>query len=196
MPCPERLQNMQCPEASELISLRLDQRLSADQERVLRAHLVDCPTCQKEWQMMQRVTALFDKASLAASPPLMGDRIMARIRQRDRKLAGWRSGVLLSLGAIFALALGSVLCMVIFSLVFSALNEPSFVRTAAETMMHVVSIITTIFEALMIFLRALLASPTWPIIVCYLILAGGLLLAWTRLVTQPYRIIAERQEPQ
>jgi hypothetical protein len=92
--------------------------------------------------------------------------------------------------------LGSILCMVIFSLVFSALNEPSFVRTAAETMMHVVSIITTVFEALMIFLRALLASPTWPIVVCYLTLAGGLLLAWTRLVTQPYRTIAEQQESQ
>ena len=90
---------MQCLEASELISLRLDQRLSADQEQVLRAHLVDCQTCQKEWQMMQRVTALFDKASLAAPPPLMGDRIMARIRQRDRRLAGWRSGVPLVSGS-------------------------------------------------------------------------------------------------
>jgi len=47
-------------------------------------------------------------------------------------------------------------------------------------------------RALMIFLRALLASPTWPIVVCYLILVAGACW-WTRVVTQPYRTIAERQ---
>jgi anti-sigma factor RsiW len=187
---------MQCLEASELISLRLDQQLSAEQEQALRAHLVDCQICQKEWQMMQRVTALFDKVSLKAPPPAMGDRIMATIRQRDSRLAGWRRGILWSLGAIVALVLGSISYVGISSLVISALEQPSIIRTLAEAMVQVASIVTMILDVLAIFIRALLTSPMWPIMVVYLILAGALLLAWTRLVTRSYRVVAERQQPQ
>jgi len=186
---------MQCLEASELISLRLDEPLSAEQERVLQAHLADCQTCRKEWQMMQRVTDLFDNVSLALPPPRMAEMVMARICQRDRRLTAWQSGMWLSAGLIIALLLGSVLIVGISSLVVNAMDGPSFVRAFAQAITHLVSIVATVLEASAIVLRALLASPTWLVVVGYLILAGVLLLGWTRVVMRPYRAVAERQGP-
>ncbi len=195
MPFIERSQSMQCLEASELISLRLDGSLSAEQEQALQAHLLDCHVCQDEWRMMQRVTALFDKVSPMLPPPLMKERIMIRIRQRDSRLAGWRRGILLSLGTITALTLCSILFIGLFALVASALNGPFVIRTAVEAVTHIVAIVTTVFGASALCVRALLASPNWLILVGYLILAGALLLGWTSLVTRPYRAIAEQQGP-
>ncbi len=187
---------MQCLEASELISLRLDQPLSAEQERVLQVHLANCQACRKEWQMMQRVTALFDKVSLALPPPLIGERIMARIAQHNRRRAAWRMGLLLSTGLTLALVVGSILCMGVYSFVTNVLDIPSLARNLTGVITHLISIVTTIFEASAICVRALLASPTWLLVVGYLILAGALLLGWTRLVMRPYRAAAEQQEPQ
>jgi anti-sigma factor RsiW len=184
---------MQCPEASELISLRLDCPLSAEQERVLQAHLADCQACQEEWRMMQQVHAMFDKVKLALPPPLMKEQIMDKIRQRDSRLATWRRGLLLFFSVSILLILVTALFIGVSSLIVSALNGPSVIRPVAEAFTHIVAIVATVFGASATCLRALLTSSNRLILVGYLLLAGALLLGWTSLVTRPYRAIAERQ---
>lgn len=193
MTCIERSPNMQCPEASELISLRLDCPLSAEQERVLQAHLADCQACQEEWRMMQQVHAMFDKVKLALPPPLMKEQIMDKIRQRDSRLATWRRGLLLFFSVSILLILVTALFIGVSSLIVSALNGPSVIRPVAEAFTHIVAIVATVFGASATCLRALLTSSNRLILVGYLLLAGALLLGWTSLVTRPYRAIAERQ---
>lgn len=187
---------MQCLEASELISLRLDQPLAAEQERVLQAHLANCQTCRTEWQMVQRVHTLFDGVSRALPPLQMKERVMASVQLRDGRLAAWKKGFLISVGLIMALALGAAFCLGISALVAALLSGPLFIQPLIETVARLVAIVTTVMEALIICLRALLASPTWLVVVGYLLLAGALLVGWTRLVVRPYRSVDGQREPQ
>jgi len=191
--CGERSPNMQCPEASELLSLRLDRRLSSDEERCLQAHLASCEACREEWQALQQVHRLFGQARMVAPPPLMKERIMARIRRRDDRLAAWRRGLLFFLGLVIVLILSSSLFFGLSAIVINAPDSSSLISTLAEAATRIVAITATVFQALATCLRALLASANWLIVVGYLAMAGALLMGWTRLVTRPYRGSVEQQ---
>jgi len=76
---------MSCQDISLLMSLALDQSLTQVEVRCLEEHLRQCPTCQEEWESMQRVSRLFTDAPMMEPPPGFADRVMQRLAQRQAR---------------------------------------------------------------------------------------------------------------
>lgn len=49
---------MQCKEAKRLISSYIDGEISPDKRRELEAHLLTCPYCRRELEMMEKIVKL------------------------------------------------------------------------------------------------------------------------------------------
>ncbi len=99
---------MRCELASELMSLRLDDR--PHDEIALDEHIAVCPRCRQEWAALQRVQRLLARPTLVYPPADFTQRVMVRVAQRAapvatnpwRLIGGW---LLLLVGATFVAAL-------------------------------------------------------------------------------------------
>ena len=99
---------MQCHIASELMSLRLDALLTAEQERQLEHHLGCCADCQHEWVALLEAMALFEDPEWMAPPTDMTQQVMQRIHRRSLWASALRSLALLLLAGAVLLAIGLV----------------------------------------------------------------------------------------
>jgi predicted anti-sigma-YlaC factor YlaD len=71
-------------QVSALMSLSLDGLLDAGDQRRLQQHLAVCPTCQAEWQAMQRVSALFEESSMVGPPLGFAIRVERRLGEKTK----------------------------------------------------------------------------------------------------------------
>ena len=114
-----------CQDISRLMSLLLDQSLTQDEVRCLEEHLERCPTCQGEWEAMQRVSRLLTDAPLMGPPPGFADRVMQRLAQckarRQRLVAA--AALLVACLSLGALALPGIVRWV--ALLWQVMTEPS-----------------------------------------------------------------------
>jgi predicted anti-sigma-YlaC factor YlaD len=180
---------MQCLEASELMSLRLDEALTAEQDQVLDAHLAACESCRVEWKLMQRACALFQAPEMLPPPPLFSQNVMARIQRHESRLAVLRGGVTFFLAIVI---LGAVCLVPLFSLPISTvLSNPSIVSVFVGVIVRLFDISGTLWRAVGLMLHAALVSQGWLVLLAYVALAGGLAFWWARLVTRPVAIVAE-----
>jgi len=92
---------MQCKQASEMMSMRLDGRLDSAETALLEDHIAQCETCQAEWQKLQSLDRLLSSAPMMQSPVRVRVQVMTRLGRRDRAIVG---GAVLTLGTV-ALAL-------------------------------------------------------------------------------------------
>ena len=90
---------------SELMSLALDDLLSAEQQRRLDQHLVDCAACQMSWARWQRIAHLLTVEPFAGPPQgfaLRLDQSLQRDEQRQERIL---AGLVLAGGTLTVMAL-------------------------------------------------------------------------------------------
>lgn len=68
-----------------LMSLSLDGMLDRDGAHRLSCHLASCPSCQLEWDVMQRVSLLFEDAPMVGPPLGFAIRLERRLEVRERQ---------------------------------------------------------------------------------------------------------------
>lgn len=180
---------MRCPDASEWMSLRLDGRLSPEQEKALEQHLTACPNCALEWEGMQLLASLLESAEAAAPPPTLHQAVMARVRRKSAALRYLRLGALTLLGMLVTMALCGAPALTALSV---SANQPAVVRALVDLLVPVVSALQTLFAAIKLIAAAFLRGPGWVYPLVYVGLTALLLVAWTRLVTQPTRVAWRR----
>lgn len=180
---------MRCPDASEWMSLRLDGRLSPEQEKALEQHLAACPDCALEWGGMRLVASLLEAAEAAAPPPKLHQAVMARVRRKSASLRYIRLGALTLLGMLVTVALCGAPALTALSV---SANQPALVRALVDLFVPVVSALQTLCAAGMLIATAFLRGPGWAYPLLYVGLTALLLVAWTRLVTQPARVAWRR----
>ncbi len=184
---------MQCQEASELMSLRLDVDLGEAEEQALQEHLAGCERCAAEWQAMQRMELLFAQEGLVAPPASFARRVMVRIRRRSAWLSIAREALLFSLGLIILGALSLSLLVGPRSVLLAFLGNTPLINALAGALVRLLDILGTLVGAVGLFWRALLASPCWIALAGYVLLAGLLTLWWLRLVARPVRAVSRQR---
>ncbi len=178
---------MQCHETSELMSLRLDERLAPEQEQVLQAHVASCDTCHAHWGALQRADTLLGARVFAMPPPTLSQNVMALIQRRRARLRLLRGGVALLLSFVGLLALGYTLMAGFAPALAPMLGGFSSVSAVLEATGRLVETADIILRATGLLATTLLRSASPVITACYAALAATLMLGWTHLVLQPHR---------
>jgi len=110
---------MECKQGEQmtmLMSLSLDGMLDRDGQHRLEQHLAGCASCQREWQAMRQVSALFQAEPLVGPPLGFAVRIERQLEakavQRKRVFGGaavvtsWLSLAGMTVGAVVLILLG------------------------------------------------------------------------------------------
>ncbi|MHB1356983.1 MAG: anti-sigma factor family protein [Anaerolineae bacterium] len=175
---------MPCQDASKMMSLAIDKRLSAAEQLEFEAHLAECESCRDEWAYMRRMNALLAGAKRVQPPPGFTAHVMARIQQRLL----WRS-ILRGGSLVFIF---SLLVAISFSSVVIAISPAldPFVRTPLLASIIAFfersnGLVLTCSNALHAILSAAFNSNYPFIIVGYLMVAVVLLIWWTRVLLVP-----------
>lgn len=166
---------------TNLMSLALDDLLSAEEQQHLDQHLAGCLSCRRTWSKWQRISHVLTVQPFAGPPPafmLQIDRALQRREQRhERVLAGW----LLAGGTLTVLALTLLSAAVTGTILLTAL--PALRVQVVETLGYAGQFIALIFQNLAALRDALALLLPGPVImlaiVLALLLAGA---AWIRLV--------------
>jgi hypothetical protein len=73
---------MTCHDARESLSAYLDEALSADERRLVEAHLAGCPECARELERLRGTVALLHRVEPAHAPAGFVDRVVEAARPR------------------------------------------------------------------------------------------------------------------
>jgi anti-sigma factor RsiW len=91
---------MQCRQASEMMSARLDGRLESAEVELLESHLAGCSACQAAWQKLQALDRLLASASTMQAPVRVRVQVMTRLSRRDQARRAIVGGTALTLGTV------------------------------------------------------------------------------------------------
>lgn len=177
---------MPCQDVSELMSLSIDNRLSAAEQQNLDAHLAACDSCRDEWAFMRRMNALLVGAKRVQPPPGFTAHVMARIQQRTLWRRVLQRG---SLMLVFSLLFAVILCLIIIGIspVFlPALQAPLFASIIAF-FERSNGLMLTCGNAIHALLSAAFSSNYPFIVIGYLMVAVVLVIWWTRVLLVPNR---------
>jgi predicted anti-sigma-YlaC factor YlaD len=177
---------MRCLEWQEWMSLKLDGRLPAEQQRRLALHLDDCLACRQVWQHWQELDSLFSGATLAQPPEDLAARVMARIERRPRPTALGGSLVVLAVGlaalaTVLILPLVARLCLMSTTTTDPAGALPVLVAAAASLW----EVVRMAAEAARLFLWAGLSSRTLVAALAYVGVALAAVAVWLRVAVFP-----------
>jgi anti-sigma factor RsiW len=176
---------MSCQDISQLMSLALDQSLAQAEASCLKEHLRLCPTCQEEWEAMQRISRLFTAAPLMEPSADFADRVMLRLAQRQARRRRFLIGaallvICLSLGA---LALPGI--VVWLAMLWQLITEPALLSHGAKLVAQLLSLAESVGGACWLIITALLSHLSQPVLLGYSFLALTLTALWIRLVAGP-----------
>jgi hypothetical protein len=177
-------QNMQCLEATELMSLHLDAATTAEEERALQEHLASCEDCRALMRRMERASALFEKPAFVAPSPLFAQKVMQRIERRNRWLALWRTVALSVVGGVVLVAVCLAPLMSLTAVAQEVVTTPSMIHVLVGSAMRVVDILDTLLRATRLIFYALVASPSGLILLALVVALGVLSACWVRLMTR------------
>ena len=110
---------------------------------------------------------------------------MAGIRRHNTWLTILRGG------GLFFLSLIGLIVLVIVPLASVVLNTfatPSIAHALVGGLVQVIDILDTLLRATGLVLRAMLAGPSWFILMGCVAMIGALALGWIRLVASPIRV--------
>jgi predicted anti-sigma-YlaC factor YlaD len=173
---------MQCREASELVSLRMDVALSPDEEQLLDVHLGGCRHCDEEARAMARLDLLLAAAPMVSPAPLFAGRVMARIQRRRRWLAIVRGSMVLALGLVIVAALCIVPLAHPSSPVGGLLREPSLVSALVGLLVRITNTAGTLLGAVRLVGGAFVGTSGHLLLAGLMALAAATALVWLRLV--------------
>ena len=175
---------MRCLEASELMSLCLDDSLTEEQDRALQHHVEACEACASLWHDMESVSALFVDVPLADPPPTLQLQVMSRVRRRSVWVRFARRGLVLALGL---LVFAGLVIVPLFGIVTTTLNQPAVAQALVGLFVRMVEILRILTEAGRVMIGSLFVGSGRFVVVGYVGLAGLLLAGWARLVSMPVR---------
>jgi anti-sigma factor RsiW len=142
---------MHCKHADELMSERLDGRLTGTEAAFLEEHLGTCDLCQAEWDAMRRVDALLSAAPMTPAPSHLRAQVMARIDRRARARQALLGGLTLTLGSVALMLL--MLAPLMLTFLEATGLAPALVSGGPETVAQLITFLGTIGRALWIVLR-------------------------------------------
>ncbi len=174
---------MQCLDLHKWMSLRLDGRLPAEQERLFQEHLEACSDCSLEWKQWQDIDGLFAGAAMLQPPEDLAARVMARIPRR-RQHTGLRRVLPVMLFGYVALVLVLGLPLLVggYLLGATAAESVDALPAVVKGALEVLEIAWTVGDAVRLFLWAVLSSRTVMAAMAYTGLAGATVALWFRLV--------------
>ncbi len=76
---------MNCTRVQDSFIDYQDGSLPADESAALRAHLANCPTCQREWSALQEMTRKLDALSVAEPSPRLRENFYAMLETHQRE---------------------------------------------------------------------------------------------------------------
>jgi predicted anti-sigma-YlaC factor YlaD len=125
---------MQCKQASEMMSLRLDGRLDSAGVALLNEHLTECKTCQAEWQSLQTLDSLLASAVTMEAPVRVRVQVMARLERRDKARRVIIGSTMLGLGSVALVML--LVAPAMLGLLEAAGIAPALIRGGPTTLFH------------------------------------------------------------
>lgn len=176
---------MLCPEAAELMSVRLDAELTPEENQQLQEHLAACEDCRVEWEWLQRAHTLFDDVAYAVPSPNLVPKVMAQVRRRSALARMLRSGMIVFLSLLGLGALVGMAWVSLSSLFQPVAGDPSVAASFMGLLIQLLDLCRTVANALGLFIRALLTSTNPVLAITYIILALVLVLFWTRMIARP-----------
>jgi len=179
---------MQCPTASERMSLRLDGALSEEESRELDEHMLSCAACRREWELMQRASAAFEGVEMVAPPTDFSARLMRRVQRRSTWLAILRGGLAVLLVGVLVMALVAVPLRLLYSLSETVAGTPSLISTLVGVLTRWVQVARTMLDAMQLTLHAVLTSPTGMLVLGYVLVCAIVVVGWAKLALLPRRV--------
>ena len=76
---------MDCDKYLELLALRLDDGLTAEEQKELEEHLTRCPGCRAAGAQLATLQSAFDEWEEAEAPEGFAQGVMERIRRLEKK---------------------------------------------------------------------------------------------------------------
>ncbi|MFL7792835.1 MAG: anti-sigma factor [Anaerolineae bacterium] len=129
---------MQCKQASEMMSTRLDGRLDEQDSALLDAHLAQCQACQNQWQKLQAIDRLLSSTSMVQSPVRVRVQVMTRLERRDQARRAIIGGTMLTLGTV-ALSL-LLIAPVLFGLLNATGIAPVLIYGGPQALSHLLAV--------------------------------------------------------
>ena len=175
---------MRCHRATELMSLRLDTMLEEDERLELDAHLADCALCQETWAAMRQVSMLFASAPMVAPMPGFASRVSERIARRQSRKQLVAGYVVLAGGLLLLLALPLTYLAGPISTVGRAVaQQPEMVSDGLGLLARLGNIAGSLLEACWLLARAVFGVMPMTFLAPCVLLAGALVVYWTRLIS-------------
>jgi predicted anti-sigma-YlaC factor YlaD len=166
---------MECKQASELMSLRLDGRLEGSDVARLEAHLGTCFGCQLEWGRLQALDNLLTAAPMVQPPVRLRVQVMARLKRRDQARRAIIGGTALTLGTV-ALAL-LALAPALLGLMNATGIAPALISGGPETAAQLLVFFRTMGRTLLVLLEQFVV-PLVSLGMCSLVMALALNSLW------------------
>ena len=172
-----------CQESGQLMSLSLDDALTADKALQLQMHLDGCQSCQARWASMKRVSQLFTDAPLVPPPAGFAAKVSQRLAQREARRRGILGGVILFMGIVSLMVLA---LPAIIGTVMTLEQLPSYsllLGHGLQLIPKLVSIGRPLVKAGWLAITALLSPSGKLILVSYSLVVFVLTALWVRLVS-------------
>lgn len=166
---------MNCKLASKMLSMRLDDLLTAEESTLLEDHLAGCGACQAEWHSLQALDSLLGSASLVQPPVRLRVQVMARLSRREQARRAIIGGTALTLGTVTLALLA--LAPALFSLLNTAGIAPALISGGPETVAQLMTFLCTMGRALWVLVEKF-ALPLASLGMCSLVMALALNSLW------------------
>jgi predicted anti-sigma-YlaC factor YlaD len=174
---------MDCEQAGEMMSLRLDGRLESSKAMSLENHLRTCSTCRAEWGRLQALDSLLAAAPMVCPPLRVRVQVMARLNRRDQARRAIIGGTALALGTV-ALAL-LALAPALLGLLNATDIAPALISGGPETVAQLLIVFRTMGRTLLVLMERLVV-PLVSLGVCSLLMALALNSLWMGAVRRLY----------
>ncbi|MCB8991323.1 MAG: zf-HC2 domain-containing protein [Ardenticatenaceae bacterium] len=157
----------------------LDGELAAEQRQLLESHLRACPPCEREWQALTAIDALFRQTPMLAPAADFAQRTLARLP--NRRYRAWL------IGAIYAVLLFSGVLPLLFGTwavrrYGAVINEPGVLRSLLQSLAHTLEVIGTVVSALFGAMGQFISEN--PIIFGWLFVMVGFVVVWSGVYRQ------------
>ncbi|HID65025.1 MAG TPA: hypothetical protein EYP49_20085 [Anaerolineae bacterium] len=172
---------MNCQEIGQLMSLSLDEALTAEEARQLQMHLDRCQSCQARWTSMKRISQLLADAPLVPPPTGFAAKVSQRLAQRQARRQWVLGGMILFMGTISLIVLTLPAIIGTF-MTLEQLLSYSPLLSHVQLILKLISIGRPLVKAGWLALTALLSPSGQPILASYSLAVFALTALWVRLV--------------
>jgi predicted anti-sigma-YlaC factor YlaD len=171
-----------CQDISQLMSLALDQSLTQGEVRCLEEHLEECPTCQEEWEAMQRISRLLTGVPLMGPPPGFAGRVMQRLARREARRRRFLAGVALLVACLGLGAFALPEIIGLLAMLWQVVSQPSLLGYGAKLVAQLLGLGESLGRACWLVTAAFFSSFNQLALLGYSFLVLALIALWIRLM--------------